>query len=108
MIYTDGKHLISSESIDELNNFADKIGLKREWIQNHRIIHYDLFGGKSLRALQEGAKKVSTVDLIHAYRKQPPEWWKYYKEANPSDKDEYDPQKHCCERFWKDWCNCMK
>ena len=37
-----------------------------------------------------------------------PDWWAGYKERNPDDKDEYDPRKHCCAKFWKDWCNCMK
>tara|TARA_R100000742_G_C4230550_1_gene52225 strand:+ start:295 stop:456 length:162 start_codon:yes stop_codon:yes gene_type:complete len=40
-------------------------------------------------------------------KKEEPKWWKAYKEANPG-KEEYDPWKHCCSRFWKDWCNCMK
>ena len=37
-----------------------------------------------------------------------PEWWEQYKKANPNDKDEYNPREHCCSRFWKDFCNCMK
>ena len=41
-------------------------------------------------------------------KKEVPNWWKLYKKNNPQDTDEYDPKKHCCSRFWKDWCNCMK
>ena len=37
-----------------------------------------------------------------------PEWWHQYKKANPDDKDEYNKQKHCCPRFWKDFCDCVK
>ena len=37
-----------------------------------------------------------------------PEWWKAYKEANPDSKEEYNSWTHCCSRFWKDWCDCMK
>ena len=37
-----------------------------------------------------------------------PSWWANYKKANPKDKDEYNPKVHCCKRFWKDWCDCIK
>jgi len=37
-----------------------------------------------------------------------PEWWTKYKEDNPEDKDEYDPLRHCCKIFWKDFCECVK
>lgn len=36
-----------------------------------------------------------------------PYWWESYKLANPNDKDEYDPKKHCCSKFWKDFCECV-
>lgn len=51
MIYMDKiGHLISDASLEELHNFAQKLGLKREWFQedsgknNHdtRFKHYDL------------------------------------------------------------------
>ena len=37
-----------------------------------------------------------------------PAWWWQYKKANPDDKDDYDKLKHCCSRFWKDFCDCMR
>ena len=37
-----------------------------------------------------------------------PEWWWQYKKANPHNKDEYDKREHCCSRFWKDFCNCVR
>jgi hypothetical protein len=37
-----------------------------------------------------------------------PKWWEDYKKENPTDKDEYNPSKHCCRRFWKDFCDCIK
>jgi hypothetical protein len=37
-----------------------------------------------------------------------PFWWANYKKANPRNKEEYNPRVHCCKRFWKDWCDCMK
>jgi len=59
MIYTDsflwdwrGKeticgHLFTDGNIEELHEFAQKIGLKREWFQNKKLLkHYDLIGKK--------------------------------------------------------------
>jgi len=37
-----------------------------------------------------------------------PKWWEEYKKENPTDTDEYNPSKHCCRRFWKDFCDCIK
>lgn len=37
-----------------------------------------------------------------------PEWWNQYKKANPNNKKEYNKNKHCCSRFWKDFCNCVR
>ena len=52
MIMTDGTHLVSSESLDELHTFARTIGLRRGWFQDHRIPHYDLFGWRMLQKAQ--------------------------------------------------------
>lgn len=56
--------------------------------------------------------KVKENELLHSVSNSNeiiiPKWWHEYKRANPSDKDDYNPKKHCCSRFWKDWCNCMK
>lgn len=66
MIITDGVHLVSTESEDELHEFAEKLGLKREWYQKHnRHPHYDLTTKRAAaRALALGAKKVGTLYLI--------------------------------------------
>lgn len=70
MIYTDKIHLISDKSIDELINFAILIGLKKEWIQKHRIIHFDILSNRILnKALKNGAVLVNTKDLIRKYKK---------------------------------------
>jgi hypothetical protein len=42
MIYTDGTHMVADSS-DELHAFANALGLKREWYQEHATHpHYDL------------------------------------------------------------------
>lgn len=64
MILTDGAHLVSDESLPELDQFACLIGLKPGWFQQHRIPHYDLLGKMVPRALRAGAQFVSTRELI--------------------------------------------
>lgn len=62
-VFTDGKHLIAYSN-DELHTFAKKIGLKREWFQNHRIPHYDLFKSKRELARAFGAIFVDSRTLF--------------------------------------------
>lgn len=52
-------HLTSS-SLDELHVFAARLGLRREWFQEHPIAsHYDLTPSKRALALHYGAVFVS-------------------------------------------------
>jgi hypothetical protein len=71
MIITDGVHLVSTESEDELHQFAQRMGLKRAWYQNHpRHPHYDLTTDKAaLRAYRMGATKVTPLTLLDTA------WW---------------------------------
>lgn len=44
MIYTDGTHIISDASMQELHSFAQRVGIKRCWFENKRgkrHPHYD-------------------------------------------------------------------
>ncbi|MFW5962575.1 MAG: DUF4031 domain-containing protein [bacterium] len=68
MVYTDGVHLITDGEIEELHKFAQKIGLKREWFQNKKKPHYDLFGGKRQKAVKAGAIVVSSREIIKILR----------------------------------------
>ncbi|MDD5589073.1 MAG: DUF4031 domain-containing protein [Candidatus Nanoarchaeia archaeon] len=68
MIYTDGVHLISNHSREELHEFAKKMGLKRSWFQNHKIPHYDLLKNRSQLAIKFGAIVVTTRELIKIFR----------------------------------------
>jgi hypothetical protein len=64
MVYTDGVHLIA-DSVDELHAFAQRIGLKRVWFQDHRHKHYDLTTGRMLnKALAAGAVMRTTRELV--------------------------------------------
>lgn len=66
MIYTDGVHLIATQGTDELHAFAEKIGLKRQWFQNHpKHPHYDLLSMRlRSRAFHQGAKLVDKRVLM--------------------------------------------
>jgi len=46
-----------ADTLDELNAMADKIGLRREWIQTDGIVnHYDLTAGRRGAAINNGAR----------------------------------------------------
>ncbi len=59
-------HMVSDSSLMELHQQAQKMGLKREWFQNHsKHPHYDLTTQRMRnKALMCGAKLVSSKDLI--------------------------------------------
>ena len=49
-------HLTTDGPLEELHAFAARIGLKREWFQEHRIApHYDLTPKRRIAALALGA-----------------------------------------------------
>lgn len=66
MIYCDKMgHMVSDTNLEELHNFAQEIGLKREWFQDKRLPHYDLIGNRMLqKAIKEGAIFVDPKTLV--------------------------------------------
>lgn len=63
-------HMLA-DSVEELHAMADKLGLKREWFQNHSTPHYDISKGKRTLAISLGAIEVNrykVVELIRKYR----------------------------------------
>lgn len=47
-----------ADTLEELNAMADKIGVKRSWIQDNRpgrLVHYDLVESKRKLAVKHGA-----------------------------------------------------
>jgi hypothetical protein len=57
-------HLVSDTSLEELHEFAEKLGLRREWIHVKSIPHYDLTGEIYELALQRGAILVSSREIV--------------------------------------------
>ena len=66
MILTDGTHLMSDESTEELHQFANSIGLRRSWFQDDRLHpHYDLTTRRMAnKAILCDAVKVSPRELV--------------------------------------------
>jgi len=67
VILTDGVHLVSDQSLEELHAFAARIGLTRRRFHGVRRRpphpHYDLKAFRG-RALVYGAREVETRDLL--------------------------------------------
>lgn len=53
-------HLTTDEDLDGLHELAARIGMRRDWFQDHsRAPHYDLTPARRVRALSAGAVFVS-------------------------------------------------
>lgn len=66
MIYTDGIHLVTDGSIEELHIFAGKIGLHKSWFQDKKgksHPHYDVWGMTLIAAVRAGAKTIRKKEL---------------------------------------------
>lgn len=58
-------HMMTDGGIEELHQMADKIGLKREWFQNHPLHpHYDLRPSMRKLAVENGAVEVTKQELV--------------------------------------------
>ena len=57
-------HLGSTESITELHQFAQSIGMRKEWFQDKLIPHYDAFGVMVIKAREAGAKEVTSREFL--------------------------------------------
>lgn len=70
MTYTDGRHLVA-DSLKELHEFAQKMGLKREWFQDHpRHPHYDITTTNKLHKIVcNGALLVSPRTIVWLAKK---------------------------------------
>jgi len=67
-VYTDLVHLVCQD-LDNLHKFAQRIGLKREWFQDHpKHPHYDLMGRMVNRAVKAGAIVVSSREIVTLLR----------------------------------------
>ena len=56
--------MVSDTSLEELHQFAESLGLRREWFQEKSIPHYDLTGKAYDLALERGATLVSSREIV--------------------------------------------
>ncbi|WP_198850843.1 DUF4031 domain-containing protein [Alicyclobacillus sp. SO9] len=90
MLYTDGIHLISDTSVDELTRFGEELGLKREWIHwTPGRPHFDLINEEiRSKAIRAGAKRTHRREFVAALRRMPSYHdWIADKNKNHSAKD---------------------
>lgn len=61
---------LAADTLDELHEFAAKLGMKREWFQgkNPRHPHYDLVKSKRDRAIALGAKPITGREMVMIWR----------------------------------------
>lgn len=58
-------HLVSDTSLEELHEFAQMIGMRRDWFQNKRLPHYDLMTERKRQAaLRAGAVLVESKEIV--------------------------------------------
>lgn len=70
------RHMMSDrlDGHQELHDFAEKLGLKRDYFQNNKgdSPHYDISKSLKEKALELGAKEIfgkEIINLIHLHRK---------------------------------------
>ena len=62
-------HMVA-DSLNELHQMADRVGVARKHFQNHgKIPHYDICKSNREKAIKYGAKEVSSKDLVRAGRR---------------------------------------
>lgn len=60
-----------ADDLDELHEFAGRLGLKRAWFQDKSIPHYDVSEGKRLQAVRMGAVEEEWfTDNARAFRRE--------------------------------------
>jgi len=61
-------HMVA-DTLEELHEMADKIGLKRTWFQPYSSPHYDISQSKRSLAVAEGAIEIDMRQLARLLRK---------------------------------------
>lgn len=64
-VYLDSAGHLTADADDELHVFAQRLGLRREWFQDHRHRHYDVMSAtKRVRALRMGAYWITPRETV--------------------------------------------
>lgn len=59
---------LAADSLDELHEMAERLGLRREWFQDKNLPHYDVCKSKRALAIKLGAKEVSSRKIVEVAR----------------------------------------
>jgi len=58
-------HMATDGDLEELHQFAARIGLSRRWFQNHpKHPHYDLSATRRLLAIRAGAAAITSEEMV--------------------------------------------
>jgi len=58
-----------ADTLEELHEMADKIGIKRKWFQDKpRFPHYDICKAKREMAIKNGAMEITSRGMILKFR----------------------------------------
>ena len=69
MLFRSWCHLLA-DSLDELHQFAQSIGLKKEWFQGHtKYPHYDMNENRRKIAVKKGAIEIDKRTTIEKAKK---------------------------------------
>jgi hypothetical protein len=61
--FTKSAHLIADD-VEELHEFAARLGMKREWFQPESSPHYDLNSTRHAKAIELGAKLLERREFV--------------------------------------------
>ncbi len=62
-------HLTCEGDLEELHQFAAKLGMRRSWFQPHATLpHYDLTPSKRALAVKLGAKEITMAEKLQKAR----------------------------------------
>lgn len=93
-------HMLA-DSLEELHEIAEKVGLKREWFQENKTPHYDLCQSKRKLAIKLGAIDVNNRELVQIIY-----YWREKKSAQLMGKSDNFLCPHSAIDFYNGnlWC----
>jgi uncharacterized iron-regulated protein len=59
-------HMVA-DTIEELNEMADAIGVDRKWIQYGTLVHYDICKTKRALAVNKGAIETTSREIVKRF-----------------------------------------
>lgn len=78
-------HMLA-DTVAELHQMADQIGLKRQWFQPLSRPHYDLSKTKRAEAIAAGAVELDRHELVAMMKRQLPVWVAEFQAAREQGK----------------------